>query len=181
VKTSYLHSLGVIFLQDFYDAGMSKKSNISEVTSIAVTKRGGKSETLHALNQLGWTLQKLMHQQAILSVSKHHSTRLKIYDESMEDLVKAFEALAVLLQVKQAGGRKLNLHFPIAYGIVKDHYKETANFLSAKSLVKMVNQKLSNKDELSDKDGNEPFSERLAGDCIRFFKTCLPHENFDNK
>ena len=181
MKTSYLHSLGVIFLQDFYDAGMSKKSNISEVTSMAVTKRGGKSESLHALNQLGWTLQKLMHQQAILSVSKHHSTRLKIYDESMEDLVKAFEALAVLLQVKQAGGRKLNLHFPIAYGIVKDHYKETANFLSAKSLVKMVNQKLSNKDELSDKDGNEPFSERLAGDCIRFFKTCLPHENFDNK
>ena len=181
MKTSYLHSLGVIFLQDFYDAGMSKKSNISEVTSIAVTKRGGKSETLHALNQLGWTLQKLMHQQAILSVSKHHSTRLKIYDESMEDLVKVFEALAVLLQVKQAGGRKLNAYFPIAYGIVKDHYKETANFLSAKSLVKMVNQKLSNKDELSDKDGNEPFSERLAGDCIRFFKTCLPHENFDNK
>lgn len=181
MKTSYLHSPGVIFLQDFYDAGMSKKSNISEVTSIAVTKRGAKSETLHALNQLGWTLQKLMHQQAKLSVSKHHSTRLKIYDESMEDLVKAFEALAVLLQVKQAGGRKLNLHFPIAYGIVKDHYKETANFLSAKSLVKMVNQKLSNKDELSDKDGNEPFSERLAGDCIRFFKTCLPHENFDNK
>ena len=168
-------------MRDIYGAGMSKKSNTSEVNPIAVTKRGGKSETLHALNQLGWTLQKLMHQQAILSVSKHHSTRLKIYDESMEDLVKAFEALAVLLQVKQAGGRKLNLHFPIAYEIVKDHYKETANFLSAKSLVKLVNQKLSNKDELSDKDGNEPFSERLAGDCIRFFKTCLPHENFDNK
>ena len=167
-------------MRDIYGAGMSKKSNISEVTSIAVTKRGGKSETLHALNQIGWTLQKLIHQQAILSVSQHHSTRLKIYDESMEDLVKAFEALAVLLQVKQAGGRKLSLHFPMAYGIVKDHYKETANFLSAKSLVKALNQKLSSIDELSDKDGNEPFSERLAGDCIRFFKTCLPYENFDN-
>jgi hypothetical protein len=181
VKTSYLHSLGVIFLQDFYDAGMSKKSNIAEVTSIAVTKRGGKSETLHALNHLGWTLQKLMHQQAVLSVSKHHSTRLKVYDESMEDLVKAFESLAVLLQVKQAGGRKLNSHFSMAYEIVKNHYKEKSDFLSAKSLVKALNQKLSSIDELSNKDGNEPFSERLAGDCIRFFKTCLPYENFDNK
>ena len=171
----------MIFLQDFYDAGMSKKSNISEVTSIAVTKRGGKSETLHALNHLGWTLQKLMHQQAVLSVSKHHSTRLKIYDESMEDLVKAFEVLAVLLQVKQAGGRKLNSHFSMAYEIVKNHYKEKSDFLSAKSLVKALNQKLSSIDELSNKDGNEPFSERLAGDCIRFFKTCLPYENFDNK
>jgi hypothetical protein len=133
------------------------------------------------LNQLGWNLQKLVHQQGILSEAKNHSIRLSLYDDSMDDLVSAFEKLAVLLQVKQAGGRKPNIHFSTAYGIVKDHYKETANFLSAKSLVKMVNQKLSNKDELSDKDGNEPFSERLAGDCIRFFKTCLPYENFDNK
>ncbi len=99
----------------------------------------------------------------------------------MEDLVKAFETLAVLLQVKQAGGRKLNSHFSMAYEIVKNHYKEKSDFLSAKSLVKALNQKLSSIDELSDKDGNEPFSERLAGDCIRFFKTCLPYENFDNK
>jgi len=181
VKTSYLHSLGVIFLQDFYGAGMSKKSNNPEVTSSAVTKRGGKFKTLEALNQLGWTLQKLVHQQGILSESKNHSIRLTLYDDSMEDLVGAFETLAVMLQVKQAGGRKLNIHFRIAYGIVKDHYKETSDFLSAKSLVKTVNEKLSSKDELSDNDGNEPFSERLAGDCIRCFKVCLPFENLDNK
>ena len=181
MKTSYLHSLGVIFLRDFNGAGMSKKSNNPEVTSSAVTKRGGKFKTLEALNQLGWTLQKLVHQQGILSESKNHSIRLSLYDDSMEGLVRAFETLAVLLQVKQAGGRKLNFHFSMAYGIVKDHYKETSDLLSAKSLVKAVNQKLSSKDELSDKDGNEPFSERLAGDCIRFFKTCLPFENFDNK
>jgi len=181
VKTSYLHSLGVIFLQDFYGAGMSKKSNISEVTSLAVTKRGGKFKTLEALNQLGWILQKLVHHQAILSVSKHPSNRLNVYDESMEDLVKAFETLAILLQVKQAGGRKSNLHFPMAYGIVKDHYKETSKILRAKSLVKMVNQRLSNKDENPDEDGNEPFSVKLAGDCIRCFKACLPYENIANK
>ena len=160
---------------------MSKKSNTPEVTSSAVTKRGGKFKTLEALNQLGWTLQKLVHQQGILSESKNHSIRLSLYDDSMEDLVGAFETLAVLLQVKQAGGRKLNMNFPMAYEIVKDHYKETSDFLSAKSLVKTVNQKLSSKDELSDNDGNEPFSERLAGDCIRCFKVCLPFENFDNK
>jgi hypothetical protein len=181
VKTSYLHSLGVIFLRDSYGAGMSKKSNNPEVTSSTVTKRGGKFKTLEALNQLGWTLQKLVHQQGILSESKNHSIRLSLYDDSMEELVGAFETLAVLLQVKQAGGRKLNLHFSMAYEIVKDHYKETSDFLSAKSLVKTVNQKLSSNDEISDKDGNESFSERLAGDCIRFFKTCLPFENFDNK
>jgi hypothetical protein len=99
----------------------------------------------------------------------------------MDDLVSAFEKLAVLLQVKQAGGRKPNIHFSTAYEIVKDHYKETSDLLSAKSLVKAVNQKLSSKDELPDKDGNEPFSERLAGDCIRCFKACLPYENFNNK
>ena len=171
----------MIFLRDSYGAGMSKKSNNPEVTSSTVTKRGGKFKTLEALNQLGWTLQKLVHQQGILSESKNHSIRLSLYDDSMEELVGAFETLAVLLQVKQAGGRKLNLHFLMAYEIVKDHYKETSDLLSAKSLVKAVNQKLSSKDELSDKDGNEPFSERLAGDCIRCFKACLPYENFDNK
>ena len=99
----------------------------------------------------------------------------------MEDLVSAFETLAVRLQVKQAGGRKLNLHFSMAYGIVKDHYKETSEIMRAKSLVKTVNQRLSNKDENPDEDGNEPFSVRLAGECIRCFKACLPYENFDNK
>ena len=160
---------------------MSKKSNIAEVTSLAVTKRGGKSETLYALNLLGWNLQKLVHHQAILSVSNQDATRLRIYDDSMEDLVSAFETLAVRLQVKQAGGRKLNLHFSMAYGIVKDHYKETSEIMRAKSLVKTVNQRLSNKDENPDEDGNEPFSVRLAGECIRCFKACLPYENFDNK
>ena len=181
MKTSYLHSLGVIFLRDFNGAGMGKKSNNPEVTSSSVTKRGGKFKTLEVLNQLGWTLQKLVHHQGILSESKNHSIRLSLYDDSMVNLVGAFETLAVLLQVKQAGGRKLNMNFPMAYEIVKEHYKETSDFLSAKSLVKTVNQKLSSKDELSDKDGNEPFSERLAGDCIRCFKACLPYENFDNK
>ena len=160
---------------------MNKKSNIPEDTLLAVTKRGAKSETLDALNQLGWLLQKLVHQQTILSESKHHSIRLSLYDDSMEDLVRAFEMVASLLQVKQAGGRKSNMHFSMAYQIVKDHYKTTSEFLSAKSLVKTVNQRLSNQDEVSDERGNEPFSVRLAGDCIRCFKICLPYENFDKK
>ena len=181
MKTSYLHSLGVIFLRDFDGAGMSKKSNNPKVTSSAVKKRGEKFKTLEVLNQLGWTLQKLVHQQGILSESKNHSIRLSLYDDSMDDLVSAFEKLAVLLQVKQAGGRKPNIHFSTAYGIVKNHYKETSEILQAKSLVKTVNQKLSNKDEISDEDGNEPFSVRLAGECIRCFKACIPYENFDNK
>ena len=181
MKTSYLHSLGVIFLQDFYGAGMSKKSNNPEVTSSAVTKRGGKFKTLEALNQLGWTLQKLVHQQGILSASKNHSIRLSLDDDSMEDLVGAFETLAVLLQVKQAGGRKPNIHFSTAYGIVKDHYKETSEILQAKSLVKTVNQRLSNKDEISDEDAILALTDFLKNDCIRCFKTCLPFENFDNK
>jgi hypothetical protein len=160
---------------------MSKKSNIPKDSLSAVTKRGAKSETLDALHQLGWILQKLIYQQSILSESKHHSIRLSLYDDSMEDLIRVFETIASLLQVKQAGGRKSNVHFSMAYQMVKDHYKATSKFLSAKSLVKTVNQRLSNQDEVSDEGGNQPFSVRLAGDCIRCFKICLPYENFDKK
>jgi hypothetical protein len=168
----------VIFLQDFNGAGMKKKSNDPEISLSPVTKKGGKTETIEALNQLGWALQELVQNQSFLSKSKQHLIRLRIYDIYMKDLVTAFEALSNLLQVKQAGGRSVNKYFSMAYEIVKDHYRDTSEILRAKTLVKVVNKRLSEKDKNPDEQGNEPFSERLAGNCIRLFKRCLPYENF---
>ena len=113
-----------------------------------------------------------------MSQLKLESFRLKHYDESLVVLVEAFETLASLYQVKQAGGRKSNTNFSLAYSLVKDHYIEKTKVMSAKALVKAVNKKLSNQNENADEQGNEPFSERLAGDCIRIFKICLPYEKF---
>jgi hypothetical protein len=113
-----------------------------------------------------------------MSQLRLESFRLKHYDESLIELTEAFETLANLLQVKQAGGRKSNANFSLAYSLVKDRYAEKTKFMSAKALVKAVNNKLSNQNENADENGNEPFPERLAGDCIRFFKICLPYEKF---
>ena len=157
---------------------MIKKLNEPNIIHRKVTKKGTKTETLEALNELGWILQNLVNQQSLMSQLKLESFRLKHYDESLVVLVEAFENLANLLQVKQAGGRKSNLNFSLAYSLVKDHYIEKNKVMSAKALVKAVNNKLSNQNENADEQGNEPFSERLAGDCIRIFKICLPHEKF---
>jgi len=170
--------LGVIFLQDLLGASMIKKLNEPNNVHRKVTTKGTKTETLEALNELGWVLQNLVNQQSLMSQLKLKSFRLKYYDESLVELVEAFEALANLLKVKQAGGRKSNANFSLAYSLVKDHYIEKTNVMSAKALVKAVNNKLSNQNENADEQGNEPFSERLAGDCIRIFKICLPHEKF---
>ena len=157
---------------------MIKKLNEPNIVHRKVTKKGTKTETLEALNELGWILQNLVNQQSLMSQLKLESFRLKHYDESLVVLVEAFENLANLLQVKQAGGRKSNSYFSLAYSLVKDHYIEKNKVMSAKALVKAVNNKLSNQNENADEQGNEPFSERLAGDCIRIFKICLPHEKF---
>ena len=157
---------------------MIKKLNEPNIVHRKVTKKGTKTKTLEALNELGWVLQNLVNQQSLMSQLKLESFRLKHYDESLVELVEAFETLATLLQVKQAGGRKSNSNFSLAYSLVKDHYIENTKVMSAKALVKAVNNKLSNQDENADEQGNEPFSERLAGDCIRIFKICLPHEKF---
>lgn len=160
---------------------MNKILNEPSIVHRKVTKKGTKTEALEALNKLGWELQNLVNQQLLMSQLKLESMRLKHYDESLVELVEAFEALANLLQVKQAGGRKSNSHFSLAYSLVKSHYIEKNKVMSAKALVKAVNNKLSNQNENADKQGNEPFSERLAGDCIRCFKICLPYEDFDKK
>ena len=157
---------------------MIKKLNEHNIVNRKVTTKGTKTETLEALNELGWVLQNLVNQQSLMSQLKLKSFRLKYYDESLVELVEAFETLANLLQVKQAGGRKSNANFSLAYSLVKAHYIEKAKVMSAKALVKAVNNKLSNQNENADEQGNEPFSERLAGDCIRIFKICLPHEKF---
>ena len=157
---------------------MIKKLNEPNIVHRKVTTKGTKTETLEALNELGWVLQSLVNQQSLMSQLKLKSFRLKFYDESLVELVEAFETLANLLQVKQAGGRKSNSNFSLAYSLVKDHYIEKNKVMSAKALVKAVNNKLSNQNENADEQGNEPFSERLAGDCIRIFKICLPHEKF---
>jgi hypothetical protein len=170
--------LGVIFLQGLLGTSMIKKLNEPNIVHRKVTKKGTKTETLEALNELGWILQNLVNQQSLMSQLKLESFRLKHYDESLVVLVEAFENLANLLQVKQAGGRKSNSNFSLAYSLVKDHYIEKNKVMSAKALVKAVNNKLSNQNENADEQGNEPFSERLAGDCIRIFKICLPHEKF---
>ena len=159
-------------------ASMKKKPDEPNLVIPQVSKKGTKTETISALNELGWALQKLAYQQSLMSQLKLNSLRLKHYDDSLVELVDAFETLALLLQVKQAGGRKSNTHFSLAYGLVKDHYREKTNVMSAKALVKAVNNKLSNQNENADEQGNGPFSERLAGNCIRIFKICLPYEEF---
>lgn len=159
-------------------ASMKKNTDVSSIVVPKVSKKGTKTETLIALNELGWFLQTLVYQQSLMSKLQLNSFRLKHYDDSLVELVEVFENLAKLLQVKQAGGRRTNTNFSLAYSLVKDHYKEKTKVMPAKALVKAVNNKLSNQNENADEQGNEPFSERLAGECIRIFKICLPHEKF---
>jgi hypothetical protein len=88
---------------------MSKQGNkISELPK--VTTRGSKSNTLNALNQLGYTIQKLVHTQKtlVLDTNKNSSSalsdesRLRIYDKSLREIVMGFESLATQINVKQA-------------------------------------------------------------------------------
>lgn len=159
-------------------ASMKKKPDEPSLVIPQVSKKGTKTETISALNELGWALQNLVNQQSWMSRLKLDSFRLKHYDESLVELVDAFETLTLLLQAKHAGGRKSNTHFSLAYGLVKEHYREKTRVMSAKALTKAVNNRLSNKDENPNAEGDEPFSERLAGNCIRIFKICLPYEEF---
>ena len=166
-----------------------KKQNTTAIDPLKVSRRGSKLETQAALNEIGWMLQKLVHQQSLLireqnlrpSDENVASQRLKIFESAMPDIVKAYEVLDDLIFTKQAGGKPVNRYFNAAYELTKAHYVENNSFIKSKALVKALNLKFLGKAEPYDKNGNgDAISERLAGDCIRLFKLCLPYEIFDD-
>jgi hypothetical protein len=163
---------------------MSKQGNkISELPK--VTTRGSKSNTLNALNQLGYTIQKLVHTQKtlVLDTNKNSSSalsdesRLRIYDKSLREIVMGFESLATQINVKQAGGRRIHKEFNLGCQIARTRYKETGKFIPAKELVKELNKRLRGKAESLDINGNEPMSLKIARECIKLIKISLPHED----
>ena len=166
-----------------------KKQNITATDLPKVSRRGSKLETQAALNELGWKLQKLVRQQSLLirdqklrpSEENVVSQRLKIFEAAMPDIVKAYEVLDDLVFIKQAGGKPVNQYFNVAYELTKAHYKANNTFIKPNDLVEALNLKFLGKAEPYDENGNGgAISERLAGECIRMFKLCLPYEIFDD-
>lgn len=104
--------------------------------------------------------------------------RLRVYDTHMKQLVDAVEVLGNALHAKQPGGAPANRHFNLAYDILKNHYKTTQKTLRAPKLKETVDKLLPAGVEISDADGIEAFPETVARKVIKFFKLCLPYEEF---
>lgn len=151
-----------------------------------VTKRGSKAEQQKALNQLGRKFQELVRLQLTLVKANNHKKnsqnlddlRLKTYDQLLPEIISAFEKLAQLMHVPQAGGRPLNEQYNLASDFLKKHYIATKKVMKAPALAKALNRHEFGKDSAPDKDGNEIMSERAIRDCIKYFRICLPHEDF---
>lgn len=151
-----------------------------------VTKRGSKAEQQKAFNQLGWKIQELVGHQSTLVKANNNKIngqnldeiRLKTYDQLLPEIISAFEELAQLMLVPQAGGRPLNEQYKLASDLLEKHYIATKKVMKAPALVKALNSHKFGKDSAPDKDGYELMSERAIRDCIKYFRICLPHEDF---
>lgn len=165
------------------------KQHIDPTDLPKVSSKGSKRAAQAALNDLGWTLQKLVHQQSLLVRAQKLkpldislvSHRLQIFEASMTDIVEAYERIDDLMFIKQAGGKPANKNVSTAYEMVKAHYASHKKIIQAKALVKALNLKIFGTATPYDKNGNgDAISERQAGDCIRMFKISLPYEIFDD-
>lgn len=101
-----------------------------------------------------------------------------VYTHRIEAVLTALKPLGDLLNLKQPGGPKRKSDLEVTYRLLKAHYIETGKVLTAPTLVKKYNLEVYGERHPVDKNGNEPLSEKVAREDIRFFKLCLPHEDF---
>ena len=143
-------------------------------------------ETLHRIIQLQGHL-------AMLPLEKQNTKKvlqekLRIFQDSMPQLVLAFEQLAIPIMAKQAGGRPTkSKELAVAWKIAVAHYKEKGVDLSDEALSRQVSKKLMRDDpdcykkcagwdELGEEDIPRPFPKRTASDCLFCVRASRPYE-----
>jgi hypothetical protein len=161
------------------------QDSIKNKTDLIISpKKYSKAEAQEALSDINDELRNLCQIQGRLAELSNSDpsnqelllTRISVFTETTGKLVDMHIKLTALLFSKQGGGRPLNKHFNLAYGIVKQHYKDTKKIIKFTTLSKEVNLALGK--EKNSIDGTFDFPERNASDCITLFKICLPHESF---
>ena len=161
------------------------QDSIKNKTDLIISpKKYSKAEAQEALSDINDELRNLCQIQECLAELSNSDpsnqelllTRISVFTETTGKLVGMHIKLAALLFAKQGGGRPLNKHFNLDYGIVKQHYKDTKKIIKVIALSKKVNLALGK--EKYSIDGTLDFPERNASDCIYIFKNCLPYESF---
>ena len=141
-----------------------------------------KQPLLEAFSDLEYELQVLTLQLRILrsaeALPKNHSHRkvterfLELFN-SLEQMHLASEAFKELLYAKRPGGDLPNEHRPTAFNLLRDHYINTSTVMKAPDLVAAVKATLPKGTPLSDADGKEVFSTRVARDVRKRFKSAI--------
>lgn len=174
---------------------MSKPS-IAYEAKIKNTVKISKEKMRTDLMFFGETLQQIIKLQghlAMLPMEEQVSKKVllekvRIYENSMPQLVQAFEQLAITIMAKQAGGRPAKTkEFKVAWDIAVAHYKVKGRDLSDEALSRKASKKLMSDDSDSykkcvgwDATGEEdiprPFPKRTASDCLFCIRASRPYE-----
>jgi hypothetical protein len=174
---------------------MSKSSTASE-SRIKSAVKISKEKMRTDLMFFGETLQQIIKLQghlAMLPMQEQMSEKVLlekvlIYENSMPQLVQAFEQLAITIMAKQAGGRPAKTkEFKVAWDIAVAHYKEKGRDLSDEALSRKASKKLMRDDPDSykkcvgwDATGEEdiprPFPKRTASECLFCVRASRPYE-----
>lgn len=163
-----------------------KKTVSQELPPTLSTSKGSKQELRAAYSRLEEAVFDLVstHLRYAKKVNKSppkHPLGIQatdFYTHHIQEVLDFMQPLGDLLNLKQAGGPKRKSHLEVTYRLLTAHYIETEKVLTAPTLVKKYNLEVYGERYPADKNGNEPLSEKVAREDIRFFKLCLPHEDF---
>ena len=159
-----------------------KKSNKPAKNRAKKPSKPVKQPLLEAFNDLEYELQVLTLQLKILRSAqalpkddphrKIPERMLELFD-SLEQLHLASEAFKELLYAKRPGGAHPNEHRKTAFNLMTDHYINTGIQMEAPDLVAAVIATFPKGAPLSDADGKEVFSLRIAREVRKDFKAAI--------
>ena len=159
-----------------------KKSTKSAKNRAKKPSKPVKQPLLEAFSDLEYELQVLTLQLRILRSAealpkddphrKIPERMLELFD-SLEQVQLASEAFKELLYAKRPGGAHPNEHRKTAFTLLTDHYINTGTQMKASDLVAAVIATLPKETPLSDADGKEVFSIRIAREVRKDFNSAI--------
>ncbi len=159
-----------------------------------LTGKGGKRPAkavkqpqLNALEDLDYALYVLNRTQQMLADEATRSDNPEMFQKAriisiencLPDVIQAFDRLNTLLRTKRPGGAYPNRYRKLAFDIMTDHYIDSRGLMKAVDLVQAVLDQLPKGTPISDADGREVFSQRLARDVRKSFIEAIT-VNFDD-
>lgn len=141
-----------------------------------------KQPLLDAFSDLEYELQVLTLQLRILRLAEalpkddpHRKIPGRILElfDSLEQVHLASEAFEELLYAKRPGGAHPSEHRKTAFNLLTDHYINTGTQMKASDLVAAVIATLPKGTPLSDADGKEVFSIRIAREVRKEFNSAI--------